>query len=265
MISIVIDLADALALTSASIQGFSRAFGRAARDGVVLEYDGVVGSVAPAIPFRSIFNSAAYRDSRQLAAVLPRLSADYEAAGVTAWGVWVHESDQLAMAAIEAAGLRRDSQPTAMIAALDVFEAGASGGAKLETAQDLEEFDSVLAAAYDFPPGVLVYCFPSLLEEFRGFVARDPAGTPVCALATVEVGGDCGVTLVGTAPEARGQGHASQLLQFALAEARERGCRTSTLQATQMGEAIYARLGYRPFGAMELWEKRSAPDPTQGQ
>jgi len=63
MISVVIDLADALPRMSASIQGFSRAFGRAARDGAVLEYDGVVASVAPAIPFRSIFNSAAFRDS----------------------------------------------------------------------------------------------------------------------------------------------------------------------------------------------------------
>jgi len=265
MISVVIDLADALPRMSASIQGFSRAFGRAARDGAVLEYDGVVASVAPAIPFRSIFNSAAFRDSRQLAAALPRLAADYGAAGITAWGVWVHESDQNGIAAIEAAGLRRDSEPTAMIAALDVFEAGTSGATKLEAAQDLEEFDRVLAAAYEFPPGVLVYCFPSLLDEFRGFVARDPAGTAICALATVEVGGDCGVTLVGTAPEARGRGYASQLILFALAEARQRGCRTSTLQATRMGEAIYARLGYCPFGAMELWELRTAPDPTLGQ
>src|SRR5438132_3110580 len=163
MISVVIDLADALPRMSASIQGFSRAFGRAARDGTVLEYDGVVASVAPAIPFRSIFNSAAYHDSRQLAAALPRLTADYEAAGITAWGVWVHESDQDGVAVIEAAGLRRDSQPTAMISALDVLEASASGAPKLEAARDLEEFDRVLAAAYDFPPGVLVYCFPGLL------------------------------------------------------------------------------------------------------
>lgn len=150
-----------------------------------------------------------------------------------------------------------------MIAELDALKAEASGATKVESAQDLEEFDRVLSAAYDFPPGVLVYCFPRLLDEFRGFVARDPSGTAVCALATVEVAGDCGVTLVGTAPGARGHGHASQLIQFALADARERGCLTTTLQATRMGEAIYERLGYRAFGAMELWEMRTAPDPTQ--
>src|SRR5438093_6593929 len=113
MISVVVDLTDALARTSASIQGFSGAFGRAARDGAVLEYEGVVASVAPAIPFRSIFNSAAYRHAQQLSAALPGLSADYAAAGITAWGVWAHESDERAKAALEAAGLLRDSEPTA--------------------------------------------------------------------------------------------------------------------------------------------------------
>lgn len=60
----------------------------------MLEYHGVVASVAPAIPFRSIFNSAAYHDAQQLTAALPRLTADYEASGITAWGVWAHESDK---------------------------------------------------------------------------------------------------------------------------------------------------------------------------
>ena len=265
MISVVVQLTDALARTTTSIKGFSRAFGHAARDGAVLEYDGVVASVAPAIPFRSIFNSAAYSDAQQLAAALPRLTADYEEAGVTAWGVWAHESDRDAIAALERAGLCRDSRPTAMIARLDTLETEVSGAAGLESSMDLREFDRVLAAAYDFPPGVLVYCFPRLLDEFRGFVAREPGGAAVCALATVELEGDCGVTLVGTAPDARSRGHASRLIRHALSGARERGCRTSTLQATRMGEAIYERLGYQSFGAMELWEMRTAPDPGLAQ
>lgn len=265
MLSVVIELKDALARTTTSIQAFSRAFGRSARDGAVLEYDGVVASVAPAIPFRSIFNSAAYRDAQQLAVALPSLEADYEAAGITAWGVWAHESDREAIAAIEGAGLRRDSQPTAMIASLDSPEPDLSGAAELGLSRDLEEFDRVLAAAYNFPPGVFVYCFPQLLDEFRCLVVRESSGAAVCALATVEVEGDCGVTLVGTAPDARGRGHASRLMRYALRGARERGCRTSTLQATQIAETIYEQLGYHSFGAMELWEKRTAPDPTQGQ
>ena len=51
---------------------------------------------------------------------------------------------------------------------------------------------------------------------------------------------------------------ADGLLAEALLEARERGNDISTLQATKMGEPVYARLGYRRFGAIQMWEKRRA-------
>lgn len=182
----------ALPRTYASPRVFSRAFGRAARDGRVIERASVVGSVAPAIPFRSIFKSAA---------------------------------------------------------------------AQVGVAEDLEEFDRVLADGYGFPPGVLAYCFPRLLEAFHGYVLRAD-GVVVCVLATVEIGGDCGVTLVGSAPDARwpGRGLAADVL---------RACEgpRSRLQdhhAARLldGGSLYARLGYRPSGPINLWELRTAPDST---
>jgi GNAT superfamily N-acetyltransferase len=66
------------------------------------------------------------------------------------------------------------------------------------------------------------------------------------------------VTLVGTAPPARGRGLATAAMLFALGAARRAGCRTTTLQATAAGRPIYQRLGYREFGSMQLWEKRRA-------
>jgi len=123
----------ALPRTYASLRVFPRAFGRAAREGRVIERASVVGSVAPAIPFRSIFKSVA---------------------------------------------------------------------AQVGVAEDLEKFDRVLADGYGFPPGVLAHCFPRLLEAFHGYVLG-AGGTAVCALATVEIDGDCDVTPVGTASDAR--------------------------------------------------------------
>ena len=65
------------------------------------------------------------------------------------------------------------------------------------------------------------------------------------------------MTLVGTAPAARRRGLASAAMRFALGEAVRAGCTTTTLQATAAGRPVYQRLGYREFGAMELWEKRT--------
>jgi hypothetical protein len=46
-------------------------------------------------------------------------------------------------------------------------------------------------------------------------------------------------------------------MHLALAEGRDRGCDISTLQATTLGYPVYARLGYRDVGALQMWERRS--------
>ena len=45
----------------------------------------------------------------------------------------------------------------------------------------------------------------------------------------------------------------------ALAEARERGCATSSLQASAMGEPVYAALGYRTHFRFRMYERRRPP------
>jgi GNAT superfamily N-acetyltransferase len=56
--------------------------------------------------------------------------------------------------------------------------------------------------------------------------------------------------------QARGHGLASLLLRKALADARDRGCTITTLQATRMGYPVCARLGYRDLGRVQMWERR---------
>ena len=62
--------------------------------------------------------------------------------------------------------------------------------------------------------------------------------------------------MVAVVPEARGQGLSGKLIAHSLADAVERGCRTGTLVATQLGRPVYERLGFRPLGALEMWERR---------
>jgi hypothetical protein len=51
-------------------------------------------------------------------------------------------------------------------------------------------------------------------------------------------------------------------MRRALVDARERGCTTTTLQATQMGQPVYSRLGYRDYGRVQMWERRK---PASGE
>ena len=81
-------------------------------------------------------------------------------------------------------------------------------------------------------------------------------GEPVACTVALDHAGDCCITFVATLPQARGRGLATELMTRALVDARERGCTSTSLQATKAGEPIYARLGYRSLGPLQMWERR---------
>lgn len=254
-------MSEVLTRMARTIGEFQRSFALAGRDGKVVEAPGVVASVCPAIGSRSLFNAAAHVDSGALAAALPRLRDEWDGAGVTAWGVWAHESDDATAALLGDTGLRIDSSPTAMAAPVAAI-APPEGNVTVDAPADLAEIDAVVADAYELPQGVMAYAFPGLLERFRCHVARDAAGNAVAAVATVVGDGDLGITMVGTREAARGRGFASEAMRCAVAEAAELGCTTTSLQSSRMGRNVYLRLGYEEFGVYNLWEHRTPAPPA---
>jgi hypothetical protein len=44
-------------------------------------------------------------------------------------------------------------------------------------------------------------------------------------------------------------------MRTALRAARAEGCTSTSLEASAQGRAVYARLGYRVLGELELWER----------
>jgi GNAT superfamily N-acetyltransferase len=81
-------------------------------------------------------------------------------------------------------------------------------------------------------------------------------GEPAAVLGTLDDGDDCGIYLVATLKGHRGRGLSRRLLHLALAEARDRGLRSSSLQATKLGQPVYERLGYEAICTLEMWERR---------
>ena len=77
------------------------------------------------------------------------------------------------------------------------------------------------------------------------------------SVALVEdVGTDAFVSFVATLPANRGEHLASRILCHALHEAHERGRITTSLQASKLGQGIYARVGYQALGEIHLYERR---------
>jgi len=87
--------------------------------------------------------------------------------------------------------------------------------------------------------------------ESRRFVARLD-GQPVATSRLSMAGGAAGLYTVVTLPEARGLGIARAMTLTALLAGREAGMRIGALQATEMGQRIYARLGFEELFRYKL-------------
>jgi GNAT superfamily N-acetyltransferase len=70
-------------------------------------------------------------------------------------------------------------------------------------------------------------------------------GRPVGTSAAVRTGDVAGVYAVGTIPAARRRGVGEALTWATVAAARDWGCRTVTLQSSEMALPIYTRMGFR--------------------
>jgi ribosomal protein S18 acetylase RimI-like enzyme len=71
-----------------------------------------------------------------------------------------------------------------------------------------------------------------------------------------DVGEDTAVWFVATLPHARRRGRADAILRRLLLDARERGRRTASLQASPAGRPLYERLGFRTVGSLHLYEQQ---------
>jgi GNAT superfamily N-acetyltransferase len=252
-----VDLAAGIELQRRGLTAFVRLLATGAEGSSLFERDGVIASVVPGAPDRSVLNSVVYRDAGALGAALDDLAGAYEAAGVRAWTVWVPEGDRDAAALVEAAGHRLDAVPTAMVRDLASLDEPNADGLDWDAHAAVDDVTRINDLAYGFEVGTfggaMTRVPPGL--AMRLYQARVD-GEPACVMATVDDGADCGIYLVATLREHRGRGLAGGLLHVALAEARDRGLETSSLQSTKFGYPVYARLGYEPICALEMWERR---------
>ena len=234
---------------------FYRAMCAASPGARAIELDGVLAAVIPAAPLRSVFNSVLYDDPETLAASLDAFAREYDEADVRAWTVWVHESDDDTARVLERAGHSLDAQPRAMVMELDGFERPIDRDLDWSDRGDIGVVSRINDGSYPFPERPFSGAGMTTIDA-RLYVANVDDGPAAC-LGAIDEGGDCGIYMVATLPEARGHRLAGRLLAQALADARERGCETSSLQATKMGAPVYERVGYRDLGALGMWERRA--------
>jgi GNAT superfamily N-acetyltransferase len=225
-------------------------------DSRLIHHQGLTAAVVPATPARSIFNGVVYDDEQALADALPELAETYEAAGVRAWMVWSPRERSATRERLQRSGHVLDANPAAMALELGSFERRPSNSIDLDPEPDMADVARINDAAYGYSDEAFVRAIGSVpAASVHAYVARVD-GAPAASTVTFDHGDDCYVGFVATLPPARGSGLATELMSHAVFDARERGCATATLQATTMGQPIYARLGFRDLGPIEMWERR---------
>jgi ribosomal protein S18 acetylase RimI-like enzyme len=218
-----------------------KAYAASGRGAAVARLPGVVLAVFPTDPERQVLNNALLdRDlnARQRADALNTMEAAYATAGIRGFAAWVHETDHDMGADLRARGYAVSDSTRAM--GIDLNHISLPKPV-IELAPPT--WPEILRIA-EIPPGFGGLGGPG---GFASLIAVSD-GEPAATVATFDHIGDCGIYNLATMPQARRQGLGTALATLAAHDARARGCRTATLQATPMAEKIYAAIGFRDLG-----------------
>lgn len=239
-----------------------RLLGRGSEGARTLERDGVLAALVPAAPERSYFNAVLYDEPAALAGAYEEVAAAYAEIGA-AWTIWVRHGDREAAALLAERGHVLDASPETMARELDGVERPADGALGDWSANgSLADVAAINDRAYRFGTDSFTRGLTRLpAGAARIYVARE-GGVPVACAMLLDHGSNSELEAVAVVPEARGRGLSAALVAHGLADAAERGARTTTLVATALGRPVYDRLGYRPLGTLQMWERRAEPESS---
>jgi GNAT superfamily N-acetyltransferase len=242
----------------ASLREFYRVIAGGAHDSQLIDRNGITAAIVPSTPDRSVCNGVVYGTSEDLEGSLDELAAGYSEGGIRAWTVWAPGSDRESVALLKREGHRFDADPAAMACELEDFRENPNSEVDIDPEPSILDVGRINDVAYGYD-GDFTRSLAELPQDAAHLYVARLAGEPVASTAAFDHAGDCCITFVATLPEARGRGLATALMTQALLDARARGCTTTSLQATKLGQPIYERMGYRDLGPLQMWEKRAAP------
>ncbi len=208
----------------------------------VVETDGAAIAAFTHPPEREHLNNTVLTGRAvNIAEALDEAERIYAGRGIGRFAIWVHESDDCAAAEVRSRGYRFDSSTRTM--AMPIVELNDLDTPGLDLHEpSLEEFWTVAGVE-----GLV----PELAVEGGYFYAARLGGESVATLMAFDHDGDCGIYMVGTQPGARRRGFATALSAHCVLKAGERGCASVSLQATEIAESIYAKVGFRDLGRFD--------------
>ena len=237
-------------------QGFAQLqtlLGGDAAGGVVAEEAGIVASFVPGAPDSPTLNAAIVVGRELGLDQLEQMRERWELIGVRRWGVWVDGANWPVTDTLRLARMRVTSSSPGMAAEIAQLSLN---GRRPAHPTDLATVGHVNDLAYGNPDARLERTLSPLPPGLLHAYAAELRGRPASVALALHHQEDCGISFVATAPHARRQGLATDVMQQVASDARDAGLTSATLQATSLGEKLYVALGYRKVSDMQLWERR---------
>ncbi len=100
----------------------------------------------------------------------------------------------------------------------------------------------------------VVYSMVQNSETFRLFIFIENNMSSGCGLVFFDSNNNAGLHMIGTLPEYRGKGIGKSIAEKLLTEAKEQDADYCVLHASRMGESIYKKLGFNPYGELETYK-----------
>jgi GNAT superfamily N-acetyltransferase len=219
-------------------------YARGSHGAALIRSAGVAAAVFPNEPERGVYNNALLErglGSSDRADALDAMEDVYASAGVGRFAAWVHESDGGMCADLHRRGYTLNESTRAMGMALtDISVARpALDLAPPDWSQYLEHLGD-----FGVPDGLLSGADPA---AFHVVLALWEGAVVATGLA-LDLADDCGIYNVGTLERARRRGIGTAVSAVLAYDAADRGCRTATLQSTEIAERVYAGVGFRDLG-----------------
>lgn len=124
----------------------------------------------------------------------------------------------------------------------------------------IEEWAAVVSTAFGKPDEVEIFKAAVENEEcsFYAYLENDKiVGTAMLYTKLI----NAGIHEIGVLPEYRGRGICKKLVRHMLKDVKSLGISLATLQASAMGEMIYAGMGFEPISTIPTW----MPRPEAGE
>lgn len=123
------------------------------------------------------------------------------------------------------------------------------------TEEDAKTFAYVATQSFGYHIGsnVIVQIYKET-QSVKMFLYKEEGKALGCGVIFFDSKGNAGLHMIGTLAEARGKGIGRKVTEKLLQEALKADSKLCVLQASKLGEPIYRKLGFKPYGVLETYQ-----------